>query len=105
MQEERADLVRQLEKMNARKAELRTAIDKCREFDPEILDEMRSSGSRSKMGANRWTGRCLTDNVSPLRHVADNIYSIKKYCKAKYGMEEKAMDEQFEVPEDLDYLE
>ena len=43
----------------------------------------------AKLNANQWT---------------DNIDSIKSWCKNKFFMEDSALNKQFGIPEDLDYL-
>lgn len=40
--------------------------------------------------ANRWT---------------DNIFQIKSWCARKFNVEPQALDKQFNIPDDLDYLE
>ncbi len=36
---------------------------------------------------------------------ADNIFTIKSWCKKKFFMEEKVIDKQFGIPEDFDYID
>lgn len=43
-----------------------------------------------KDSINRWT---------------DNIFAVKSWCKKKFFTEEKVLNKQFGIPEDLDYLE
>jgi len=44
----------------------------------------------AKEAGNRWT---------------DNIFSVKSWCKKKFYIEDSVINKQFEIPEDLDYLE
>ena len=39
----------------------------------------------------------------PLLH-ADNVFGVKTWCNKRFGMEEKAINKQFDIPEDLDYV-
>ena len=43
----------------------------------------------AKEAANRWT---------------DNVYAVKTWCKNKFNMEENALNKNFGIPEDFDYL-
>ena len=43
----------------------------------------------AKEAANRWT---------------ENVFSIKSWCKNRFGIEESKLDQQFGIPEDFDYL-
>lgn len=70
--------------------DLKTKIEKYKDCDPEILDVMKKQIIAYKEAANRWT---------------DNIFSIKSWCKNKFFIEEAVLNKQFEIPEDLDYLE
>ena len=35
---------------------------------------------------------------------ADNIFGVKTWCNKRFGLEEKAINKQFDIPEDLDYV-
>ena len=35
---------------------------------------------------------------------ADNVFGVKTWCNKRFGMEEKAINKQFDIPEDLDYV-
>ena len=35
---------------------------------------------------------------------ADNVFSVKSWCKSKFGLEDSAIDRQFSIPEDFDYI-
>lgn len=43
-----------------------------------------------KDATNRWT---------------DNIFAMKTWCKKKFFIEDNILNEQFGIPEDLDYVE
>ncbi|XP_015911693.1 meiotic nuclear division protein 1 homolog [Parasteatoda tepidariorum] len=70
--------------------ELKSEIEKHKECDPEVLQQVKSDIVKSTEAANRWT---------------DNIFGIKSWCKKKFFMEESTLNKQFGIPEELDYLE
>ena len=35
---------------------------------------------------------------------ADNVFSVKSWCKGKFGLEDSAIDRQFGIPEEFDYI-
>ena len=35
---------------------------------------------------------------------ADNVFSVKGWCKNKFGLEDSAIDKQFSIPGDFDYI-
>lgn len=65
-------------------------LERYRECDPEVLENMQKETVMAKEGANRWT---------------DNIFTIKSWCVRKFGLEEKMIDKNFGIPEDFDYVE
>ena len=38
-------------------------------------------------------------------HFSDNLFSFKSWMKSKFNCEEDMINKQFEIPEDLDYIE
>lgn len=44
----------------------------------------------------------ILDNMFDL---TDNIFAIKKWCRLKFNIDMKTLDQQFGIPSDLDYLE
>jgi hypothetical protein len=36
---------------------------------------------------------------------ADNIFTVKSWLHREYGIDESALEQQFEIPADLDYVE
>ncbi|XP_075356539.1 meiotic nuclear division protein 1 homolog isoform X3 [Mycteria americana] len=100
---ERAALLEELAALRQKKEQLKAEIDKYRECDPDVVEEMRGETRRdcmdkgqgqtnkiAKEAANRWT---------------DNIFSIKSWAKRKFGFEESRIDKSFGIPEDLDYID
>lgn len=60
------------------------------EFDPEELDKLSQQTAVVREAANRWT---------------DNIFNCQSWVCSKFGLEKNDFGRQFEIPEDLDYLE
>lgn len=44
----------------------------------------------AKEAANRWT---------------DNLFSMKSWCKNKFGLDESTINKHFSIPEELDFVE
>ncbi|CAJ0593983.1 unnamed protein product [Cylicocyclus nassatus] len=65
-------------------------LDKYALCNPDVINQMRLRTEKTREDANRWT---------------DNIFTIKKWCKSKFGMDESVLNKQFEIPEELDYIE
>lgn len=70
--------------------DLKSRIEKFKDCDPEVLEQVKKQTVAYKEAANRWT---------------DNIFAIKSWCKNKFFIEESTLNKQFEIPEDLDYIE
>ncbi|KAM6361682.1 meiotic nuclear division protein 1 homolog [Chroicocephalus ridibundus] len=87
---ERAALMEELAALRQKKEQLKAEIDKYRECDPDVIEEMRQTNKVAKEAANRWT---------------DNIFSIKSWAKRKFGFEESRIDKSFGIPEDFDYID
>ncbi|NWU59782.1 MND1 protein, partial [Dromas ardeola] len=87
---ERAALMEELAALRQKKEQLKAEIDKYRECDPDVIEEMRQTSKVAKEAANRWT---------------DNIFSIKSWAKRKFGFEESRIDKSFGIPEDFDYID
>ncbi|NXT47270.1 MND1 protein, partial [Pluvianellus socialis] len=87
---ERAALIEELAALRQKKEQLKAEIDKYRECDPDVVEEMRRTNKVAKEAANRWT---------------DNIFSIKSWAKRKFGFEESRIDKSFGIPEDFDYID
>ncbi|NXS91898.1 MND1 protein, partial [Jacana jacana] len=87
---ERAALMEELAALRQKKERLKAEIDKYRECDPDVVEEMRQTNKVAKEAVNRWT---------------DNIFSIKSWAKRKFGFEENRIDKSFGIPEDFDYVD
>ena len=56
----------------------------------QFSEQKKKDISKCKEAINRWT---------------DNIFSVQSWCKNKFGIETKAMCQNFGIPEELDYLD
>ncbi|XP_049646137.1 meiotic nuclear division protein 1 homolog [Suncus etruscus] len=88
--EERAVLAEELSSLRNQKEQLKAEVEKYRECDPQVVEEIRQANEVAKDAANRWT---------------DNIFAIKSWAKRKFGLEENKIDKNFGIPEDFDYVD
>ncbi|XP_041075423.1 meiotic nuclear division protein 1 homolog isoform X1 [Polyodon spathula] len=88
--EDRAALLKELQVLREQRNQLRAEVEKYRECDPEVVEEIRQSNKIAKDAANRWT---------------DNVFAIKGWAKRKFGFEESRIDKTFGIPEDFDYID
>lgn len=67
------------------------AAEKARyaEFDPKLISKIESDVQVAKDAANRWT---------------DAILTFQSHCTRKLGIDAKAFNQNFEIPEDFDNL-
>ncbi|KAL6082430.1 hypothetical protein STEG23_027541, partial [Scotinomys teguina] len=90
IQEERTMLVKELSSFRNQRDQLKAEVEKYRECDPQVVEEIRQANKVAKEAANRWT---------------DNIFAIKSWAKRKFGFEESKIDKNFGIPEDFDYID
>lgn len=88
--DERNDLLKDLAEKKQTLTDLKSKIEKYKDCDPEVLEQVKKEIVLYRESANRWT---------------DNIFAIKSWCKNKFFIEEATLNKQFEIPEDLDYIE
>ncbi|XP_078269002.1 meiotic nuclear division protein 1 homolog isoform X1 [Rhinoraja longicauda] len=88
--ENRTALSKELEELRKEKIQLKADVDKYRECDPEVVEEIRQLNKIAKDAANRWT---------------DNVFTVKSWAKKKFGFEQKQIDKTFGIPEDFDYID
>lgn len=88
--DQRNKVLKELAENKAIIEDLKTKIEKYKDCDPEVLDQVRKQICVYKEAANRWT---------------DNIFAIKSWCRNKFFIEESTLNKQFEIPDDLDYIE
>ncbi|KAH0616045.1 hypothetical protein JD844_026836 [Phrynosoma platyrhinos] len=89
-QAERAALTKELTALRQKKDQLKAEIDKYKECDPDVVEEIREANKIAKEAANRWT---------------DNIFAVKSWAKRKFGFEDSKIDKTFGIPEDFDYID
>jgi hypothetical protein len=90
LQGERDDLLKELEEKKSLHKKLSAELEEYKSCDPERVETLKKETRTAVESANRWT---------------DNIFSIKSWCKNKFNIEEPAINKQFGVPEELDYVE
>ncbi|XP_064783557.1 meiotic nuclear division protein 1 homolog [Oncorhynchus masou masou] len=54
-QEERATLLKELQALREKRSHLKAKLEKYRECDPEVIEEMRKSNVTAKEAVSRWT--------------------------------------------------
>mmetsp|Transcript_24605 Transcript_24605/g.40516 ORF Transcript_24605/g.40516 Transcript_24605/m.40516 type:complete len:206 (-) Transcript_24605:176-793(-) len=86
--DDRETHLEEMGKLENKSSELDTQLALYRDMDPEVIRKVAEDGDTAKDSANRWT---------------DNIFSIKKYCVEKFGMESGQFSQSFGIPDDLDY--
>ncbi|KAJ3644558.1 hypothetical protein Zmor_022282 [Zophobas morio] len=87
--EDLSDLIKQVEQLQEHRDKLQSELKTQSENNPLNLSEMKSETQPVKEAANRWT---------------DNVFAVKSWCKKKFMIEDKVLNKQFGIPEDLDYL-
>ncbi|KAJ7333771.1 Meiotic nuclear division protein 1 [Desmophyllum pertusum] len=88
--DDRAAILQELMQKKKLCKEQEEQLEKYRECDPEVLQNMQKETVMAKEGANRWT---------------DNVFTIKSWCVRKFGLEDKMIDKNFGIPEEFDYVE
>ncbi|XP_078494851.1 meiotic nuclear division protein 1 homolog [Ciona intestinalis] len=86
----REELLQELAKLEKEKANLQVEIAKYKECDPEVVNAITDETQIAKESANRWT---------------DNMFNLKSWIKRKFPIDEAVINKQFEIPEELDYVE
>ncbi|XP_077156185.1 meiotic nuclear division protein 1 homolog isoform X2 [Paroedura picta] len=87
---ERTALTKELAALRQKKDQLKSEIEKYKECDPDVVEEIRQTNKVAKEAANRWT---------------DNIFSVKSWAKKKFGFEDSKINKTFGIPEDFDYID
>jgi len=89
--EERTALLEELSRLREKKAGLEAEVQKYRDSDPELIENLKREIQMSKDSANRWT---------------DNIFSLHSWIQKKFpAIEIKDLNKQFGIPEDIDYVD
>ena len=89
--DDRTTILEELSNLEAKRGDLKTKIQKYEGCDPEVLEKINKEAVVAKEAVNRWT---------------DNIYAVQSWVGKKFpGINVNDMNKQFEIPEDLDYVE
>ncbi len=89
--DERTQLLEDLAKAEAKRDTLRAEVKKYEGCDPEVLHRLESETKMAKEAVNRWT---------------DNIYAVQSWIGKRFpSINVNDMNKQFEIPDDLDYME
>lgn len=87
--DERNTVLEDISSLKAEATRLTDEIQKYKDSDPEVLEQMKQQIQVAKDAANRWT---------------DNLFAIKSWCKNKFFIEESVLDKQFGIDPEMDYL-
>ncbi|XP_067298847.1 meiotic nuclear division protein 1 homolog [Pseudorasbora parva] len=87
--DEREDLLKELTALKSERDHLKVELEKYKECDPEVVEEIRKANITAKEAVSRWT---------------DNVFAIKSWAKKKFGFENNHLDKAFGIPEDFDYI-
>lgn len=87
--EERETLLKELVALKDQRDQLKAEVEKFKECDPEVVEEIRKDNISAKEAVSRWT---------------DNVFAIKSWAKRKFGFEDSNLDKAFGIPEDFDYI-
>lgn len=88
-EEKRNELKQSIEELSKMRAGLMAELAAYQENDPGKVNQWREEIILSKTACNRWI---------------ENIFSLKSWMKNKFRCEERMLDKQFEIPDDLDYI-
>ncbi|XP_015232821.1 PREDICTED: meiotic nuclear division protein 1 homolog isoform X1 [Cyprinodon variegatus] len=87
---ERSCLLKELQSLRDEQKQLQAELEKYRECDPEVIQEIRKSNVVAKEAVSRWT---------------DNVFAIKSWTKKKFSFDDSRIDKAFGIPEDFDYMD
>jgi len=87
---ERIEIIEALQQRLQKKQALNSELERLRECDPQHLRQMKQESVLAVEASNRWT---------------DNLFALRPWCRNKFSIEESQFNKQFEIPEDLDYID
>lgn len=87
--DERSTLIERVGELENQQNLITQEIQKFRDCDPEVLEQMKKETLIATDAVNRWT---------------DNVFAIKSWCKNKFCIAESTINKQFSIPEELDYV-
>lgn len=88
-EEKRAQLQLEYERLLEQKQKLIKEIEQYKDNDPEVYEQMKRNIVMCKTACNRWV---------------ENIYNLRSWLKNKFRIDESTINKQFEIPDDLDYV-
>lgn len=88
--EQRDQMLATVNKLQSDKKKLLEELDRHKDCDPEVMEQMKEDTVVAREAANRWT---------------DNVFAVKTWVKNKLAVEEAVIDKQFDIPETFDYIE
>lgn len=89
-QAERDKLLREISILEIEEKEIKKKLERFAECDPEHLENIRNATVAAFEATNRWT---------------DNLFALKSWIEEKFSISGREFFQQFEIPEDIDYLE
>ncbi|XP_046752490.1 meiotic nuclear division protein 1 homolog [Diprion similis] len=87
---ERQKLIQEVTKLQRRETKLQKELAEHMANDPEEVAELTKKAEKYKDGTNAWT---------------DNIFAIQSWCNKKFDISKTELNKQFNIAEDLDYIE
>lgn len=87
--EKREQLLEEYQKLIDQRQQLLKDLEVYKENDPGLYEQKRKVLLDCKKACNRWI---------------ENIYSLKSWLKNKFRIDENVINKQFEIPDDLDYV-
>lgn len=87
---ERTELLQRMAELESAKAIAAAKLEMHRANDPKLLAAKRDAAKEAKLASNRWT---------------DNIFTLQSYCANNFNIPRSQFNEQFNLPEDFDYVE
>jgi hypothetical protein len=87
---EHTELIAAIELKSTRSAALSAELNRFASFDPEYLETIKTSMGPVREAANRWT---------------DNIFCCQSWVSEKFSIDRGTFFQQFDIPEDIDYIE
>lgn len=89
--DDRTAILEELAALEATREELKNKIKRYEGCDPEVLDQLAKEVKIAKEATNRWT---------------DNIFAIQSWIGKKFpAVSVDDLNKQFDIPEELDYVE
>jgi len=88
--DERSELMARLCELKEESKAVGSELAQYQDCDPDVLDGVKKVGDVALEAANRWT---------------DNLFQVKGWCKTKFNVEESQLNKQFNIPEELDYID